>query len=138
MMRSAAEKLSAHFAHDFSNGGQKLCDFSPTNCEVKGISFALFSHLCLFRNLNYYFMLKKSQKKRVIFRLSGTLKCLSTVDLICHCDLFFGGVATSGAWLELLSWVAACAASWCHQRVCLSSRHCYLVCDLGVVLPVFL
>ena len=74
MMRSAAEKLSAHFAHDFSNGGQKLCDFSPTNCEVKGISFALFSHLCLFRNLNYYFMLKKSQKKRVVFRLSGTLR----------------------------------------------------------------
>ena len=73
-MRSAAEKLSAHKEHNFSNGGRKNRDFSLTNCEVKGISFALFSHLCLFRNLNYYFMLKKSQKKRVVFRLSGTLR----------------------------------------------------------------
>ena len=62
--------------HDFSNGGRKNRDFSPPNCEVKGISVALFLHLRLFRNLNYYFMLKKSQKKRVVFRLSGTLTIL--------------------------------------------------------------
>ena len=82
-MQSAAEKLSAHMEHDFSNGGRKNHDFSPTNCEVKGISFALFSHLCLFRNPNYYFMLKKNQKRRVVFRLSGTLTgCLTTTGNI--------------------------------------------------------
>ena len=67
-MRSAAEKLSAHMEHDFSNGGRKNRDFSPTNCEVKSISDG-----CLFRNPDYYFMLKKSQKKRIVFRFSGTL-----------------------------------------------------------------
>ena len=76
MMRSAAEQLSADMEHDFSDGGLKYRDFSPTNCEVKSISAALFQHGCLFRNPDYYFMLKKSQKKRVVFRLSGTLRAL--------------------------------------------------------------
>ena len=84
-MRSAAEKLSAHMEHDFSNGGRKNRDFSPTKCEVKGISFALFSHLCLFRNLNYYLMLKKSKKKRVVFRVSDTF---SVGRITQNCETF--------------------------------------------------
>ena len=41
-MRLAAEQLSAGMEHDFSDGGLKYRDFSPTNCEVKSISAALF------------------------------------------------------------------------------------------------
>ena len=74
-LTSRCGNLSVHMEHDFSNGGRKNRDFSWTNREVKRY-FCCFIFTCMFISEPklLFYVAKKSEKKRVVFRLCGTLK----------------------------------------------------------------